>query len=137
MFSHQYSFYGGVELLPWSRLTRSVSDLAAGGGLGWEGWDPLPQAPRRIPFLYVGNGDAVAWVADDSGDAPVEYLSHDDREHPASRISHSLRHFLHVWERVGYLGPEVWLLAAFTNEDGLLDEQHPNVAAWMNILENA
>ena len=68
---------------------------------------------RTLPFIHVANGDTVGLHITDIPDSmPVVYLSH---EEPAqvTVLSESLEQFLADWERLAYLGPEIWLLDHF------------------------
>jgi hypothetical protein len=69
---------------------------------------------HSVPFLAMQNGDYLGLhVGIDHAEPPVVYLAHDDE---SFTIASTFTDFLEVWERVGYIGPEVWML------DGLLDE---------------
>ncbi len=48
---------------------------------------------------------------------PVIYLSHDDESFV---ISESFTDFLTHWERLCYIGPEVWILEKFRGENGYI-----------------
>lgn len=59
-----------------------------------------------FPFLRMNNGDYLAL----SADCQVVYLSHDDESKPIAR---NLQEFLAAWEKVCYVGPEIWMLKPF------------------------
>jgi hypothetical protein len=67
--------------------------------------------------LYTGGGFV---------DPPVVYLNHEAEVHRP--LAPSLAHFLGEWEKLHYIGPEIWELAPFINaETGYLDANAGNL----------
>lgn len=146
VFPHTYSLYGGARFIPACQLAdahASVRSWARGwngtpdGGPrpSWEAWQ------ESIPFLAVGNGDYLALrVRGDRTDLPVIYLCHDAEDggdgRTAFEISPSFDQFLSDWETLCYIGPEIWLLAAFLSDDGEgpVQVNQPKVALWREIV---
>jgi hypothetical protein len=52
----------------------------------------------------------------------VLYLSHDG---DTAHLADSFTAFLMAWERLCYLGPEIWLLDRFLGDDGILAPGSP------------
>ena len=78
--------------------------------------DVLSLAAQAFPFLEVGNGDCLVI---DLRDHRVKYLSHDDPDETGSVLGRDFHHFMEQWSALGCLGPEVWMLEPFLDEDGL------------------
>ena len=78
--------------------------------------DVLSLAAQAFPFLEVGNGDCVAI---DLRDGRVKYLSHDDPDDTGRVLGRNFHHFMDQWSILGCLGPEIWMLEPFLDEDGL------------------
>ncbi len=55
-------------------------------------------------------GSYLGVRATGKADPPVIYLAHDDE---SREIASSFTAFLTAWERLGYLGPEIWMLEPF------------------------
>ena len=71
-----------------------------------------------LPFIHLANGDIIAMdIRSDPEDPAVLYLSHDD---DSRELSPSLSRFLKSWEKLGYVGPEIWILEPYLDEDGQL-----------------
>jgi len=115
----QSSIYGGVCIaaaeLP--DLHRSATEWARDT---WVAEDKDQQTiwESALPFAGLDNGDFLAIDVSTPEDPPVIYLSHDDE---SIVLSPSFNAFLAAWERLCYLGPEIWLLERFRGEDGFLD----------------
>jgi len=92
---------------------------------------------ETVPFLDVGNGDYLALhVGGDKRDCPVVYLCHDDPQRPVTEISPSFEKFMSDWEDLCYVGPEIWLLQAFLQEngDGPLLADQAKARRWREII---
>ena len=128
LFPYQTSIYGGPVFGPTETLpdfARSCAEWAAqfdGGG------DPAEGRRWRyaLPIVAVKNGDYVALDgaggAPDPSDPPVIYLSH---EGESALLAASFTEFLAAWERLCYLGPEIWLFDAFRGPDGFIAAEGP------------
>jgi hypothetical protein len=67
---------------------------------------------HSFPFARLENGDYLAIDLRDEGCRPVMYLSHDDE---SRLLSPSFYEYLRTWERLCYVGPEIWMLEPFTD----------------------
>jgi hypothetical protein len=139
IFPHQRSFYGGPSFIPWSELP-DVHGIHS----WWDGWDdPSTEDQRKareiwrqtVPFIAVGNGDAVGLhVTGESDIYPVVYLCHDDEECPVTPLSPSFDQFLTEWEKICYVGPEIWLLDSFWDHGKPLSGEGNKARKWREIL---
>lgn len=87
---------------------------------------------QSFPILRMDNGDYLALDCRTSSDDPgVVYLSHDDG---SEFIAQSFTGFLSAWARVGYVGPESWMIESFLNGDGLLDPETDKAQALQKAL---
>jgi hypothetical protein len=115
----QSSIYGGVRIVAAELpdLQRSAMEWARDT---WVAEDQGQQAiwACALPFAALDNGDFLALDVSTPEDPPVIYLSHDDE---SIVLAPSFNGFLAAWERLCYLGPEIWLLERFRGEDGFLD----------------
>lgn len=95
---------------------------------------------ESVPLIAVGNGDYVAWHATAAPHQPqVIYISHEsdtETESPIVPFSNTGEEFMSVWERLGYLGPEIWLLYPFVEDSPtkLLDSKSPLSKRWISFL---
>jgi hypothetical protein len=89
---------------------------------------------QSFPILRMGNGDFVGLDCRTTSDDPaVVYLSHDDE---SKIIAESFTGFLSAWARVGYVGPESWMIERFLNDDGLLDPETDKAQELQRALGN-
>ncbi|MFJ5765968.1 SMI1/KNR4 family protein [Lysinibacillus sp. NPDC093210] len=78
-----------------------------------------------LAFYEVGNGDYIAFdLVENSLDACVIYLSHDDGEGHGYKLADNFIDFLETWSRIAFVGGEDWQWVAFTAnaQSGLLPE---------------
>jgi len=136
--------YGGARLCPAMELAEHYSDMLAwednfrdGGGYGPAAALVLCEC---VPLISVENGDYVALHVKAAAGAPnVVYVSHDSDCSEASPIvplARELDEFLSTWEKLGYLGPEIWLLGAFLEDSttGLLDPNSKLARKWQALM---
>ncbi len=95
---------------------------------------------RSLPFTFIRNGDYLAFdLSTPSDDPPILYLSHDSDD--STVIAPGFDAFLVTWERLCYVGPELWLLDPFLrpNEHGgeLLDADSDRAARLRKLLSIA
>jgi hypothetical protein len=88
---------------------------------------------RCTPFANIANGDLLALdTTSQRDDAPVAYLSHEWR---SSIIAPSFTEFLRQWEAMSYIGPEIWLLSYWIQQDtGFIDSAHPKSELLRKLL---
>jgi len=124
IFPHQNSFWGGPKLCAAADLRELHEDIAGFAEIfeeqGGHATAAIDVVRSAIPFIAIGNGDYIALhVTQGSPNFGVFYISHDTdpREcSPLISISGSIEQFLDDWERVGYIGPEAWLLQTFMTD---------------------
>lgn len=74
---------------------------------------------QSLPILAMANGDYLALdLSPRLEDPPVLYLAHDDH---SFALAPTFTGFLDAWERVGYVGPESWMLEGLLNGQRRLD----------------
>ncbi len=125
------------DILQWFREWADQLDAE-------EGFGPESAAMLRTsyPLAAIGNGDYLALNLETSKiDPAVVYLSHEtDLEHApnTTTVSDSLSEFLHEWERLGYPGPEIWLLTHFLTDSPAprLSSQTPLAQRWRAFLRD-
>lgn len=123
LFPYQTSIYGGPVFGPADALPDFARSCAAWAEQLDETGDPAEGRRWRhaLPVIAVENGDYVALdgagPARDPTDPPVIYLSH---EGESALLAASFTEFLAAWERLCYVGPEIWLLDGFRGPDGFI-----------------
>jgi hypothetical protein len=80
----------------------------------------LEKWSKAVAFAALENGDFLAFEKKTKEDAPIIYLSHDDE---SKVIAPSFEHFIREWAALGYVGPELWVLEPFLDEEGFLDRK--------------
>ncbi len=91
---------------------------------------------RSLGFLPVGNGDIIAFdLREDTSDPPVIYLSHDCDEAHGACLGDSFADFMLNWSRLGFVGPECWLLRPFLDgEPGTLNSTEAAARKWQSLF---
>ena len=92
-----------------------------------EGFEEAPEQEaywlHALPFAWIRNGDKLGLDLRQKEKPPVVYLAHDD---DSVVIAPDFDTFLETWERLCYIGPEIWLLNEFINpNNGFLDADMP------------
>ena len=80
---------------------------------------------HTLAFYEVGNGDFIAFdLVENSSDACVIYLSHDDGQGHGYKLADNFIDFLEKWSSVAFVGGEDWQWLSFTSnaQSGLLPE---------------
>ncbi len=121
IFGSFQEIYGGASLIDAADLPQHLINCR-----GWaeETWvAEYPQDKNfwlnSVPFAEMNNGDYLALDITEAKDNPfVVYLSHDDESFV---IAESFTDFLTHWERLCYIGPEVWMLENFRGENGYIN----------------
>jgi hypothetical protein len=127
IFQYECFIYGGAQLC--NPINRDVKDISHGrreiGRVGFrylqgacvDMRDAIDSPDERelyrnaFPFLTIRNGDMLALSGPDpDAKDSVVYLSH---EGLSCVLSPSFEDFLVTWERLCYVGPEIWLLNVF------------------------
>ena len=79
-----------------------------------------PWYAGSTPFVALQNGDyLVLRLAAHGAGHQVVYADHEQPEH-SRVVSRTFEEFLSAWEKVCYIGPEIWLLRAWCDENGYL-----------------
>ncbi len=111
--------YGGATLCD----AQEVAELLKECQWAAEGFEEAPEQEaywlNTLPFAWIRNGDKLGLDLRQKEQPPVIYLAHDD---DSVTIAPDFDTFLETWERLCYIGPEIWLLEEFINpETGFLD----------------
>lgn len=141
---HQYSIYAGPRFCAAAKLEEEQQGLN-----GWAevfddygGFGPITARTLResVPFIPIANGDQlVLHVKANPEKPPVIYVSHEtdvETESPLIPVSESAEEFMTEWERLGYIGPEIWLLYPFIEDspNKRLDSTSPLALQWRTFL---
>jgi len=110
--------YGGARLCDALDLPEMLKECE----MSAESFQKSPEQEafwlNALPFAWIRNGDTLALDMRHSL-PPVVYLAHDD---DSRVIAPSFDAFLNTWERLCYIGPEIWLLDEFLDsETGLMN----------------
>ena len=111
-----HNVYGGATICNSERFERWNSDdtKSAYEDAGFEEvWD-------TFIFSSLQNGDALGLnCSNDSIDPPVVYIDHEGCSN--KQLAPTLNDFLYQWQRLGYIGPEYWMIEDFIDSgmDGL------------------
>jgi len=143
---HNYTIQGG----PWIFWAINLEGEHQ-GFVDWAevldelgGYGPAAAKTLRecVPLSKIGNGDYLALHAKAGSDrVPVIYIDHEadlELQSPIIPLSESLEQFFTTWERIGYIGPEIWLLNPFLRDSktGLLDANCPLAIRWRTLLRS-
>jgi SMI1 / KNR4 family (SUKH-1) len=137
LFPYQTSIYGGPVFGPADTLPDFAQSCAEWADQFDEAGDPAEGRRWRhaVPVIAVKNGDYIALdgagPARDASDPPVVYLSH---EGESALLAASFTEFLATWERLCYLGPEIWLLDEFRGPDGFIAAEGPATGKLRRLL---
>ncbi len=121
---HFPRFYGGIRLglslkaLPGLQdclLDTDTLNIQEKAWMEADYPDVLSLEAQAFPFLEVGNGDCLVI---DLRDGHVKYLSHDDPDETGKVLGQDFHHFMGQWSALGCLGPEIWILEPFLDENG-------------------
>lgn len=121
--------YGGSGLCVAASLREWIDDCKAWATDTWIADDSEQQEIwlKSFPIAAIENGDYLALRTYESANPPVVYLSHDGE---SKVIAPSFTNFLKTWERLCYLGPEIWMLENFIDpETGFLNADTDEAAA--------
>lgn len=140
------SVYGGPHLCSALELPQSQQQLFSFAEVMDElgRFGPAAAAVMRgsVPLIEIANGDYMILHLKAQGhDSQVVYVSHEadaDVESPITPISSTGEQFMVDWERIGYLGPEIWLLDAFleASPKKLLESSSSIASRWRLVLKN-
>lgn len=67
----------------------------------------------KLAFMFVANGDQIAFDMSNPPEAPVVYLSHDGGEGHGYLLGHSFQDFIDRWSILGCPGNEDWQMMPF------------------------
>jgi hypothetical protein len=121
IFGSFQEIYGGVSFINATDLSQHLINCRDWAEETWIAEYPQDKSfwLNSVPFVEMNNGDYLALDATEKTDnPPVVYLSHDEESFV---IAESFTDFLTHWERLCYIGPEVWMLENFRNEKGYIN----------------
>ena len=132
------SLWGGLdvslEALP--GLRREVKELMRDKyveGIGME--EERDFWMESLPLMRLENGDYLAVGTGDGSRGEIRYLSHDSA---GEVLADSLLEWLQEWERLGYVGPEIWMLEPFIDpQTARLDAGGPKALKLQELLKVA
>ena len=111
--SEDYRIFGKATLCVWKNFVRQARECRQWAEETWIAEYPEEKAVwlNCLPVAGLANGDYLAVRADGAGTgSAVYYLAHDD----ASQIlAPSFPAFLDAWAKLGFIGPEIWVLEPF------------------------
>lgn len=119
LFPYNGYIYGGAMLCD----AQEIAELLEECRWAAEGFEEAPEQEaywlHALPFAWIRNGDKLGLDMRQKEKPPVVYLAHDD---DSKVIAPDFDTFLETWERLCYIGPELWLLEEFINPTtGFLD----------------
>jgi len=131
--------WGGAAICPASQIAemQRICGEYANDPQFWLVDFPDEQAlwKRSVPFVMMDNHDFLALDLGPTKrrkNPPVVYLCHDG---DSSEIAPSFDVFMHEWQNVCYVGPEIWLLEPFRDEGtGHLDSQGDAASALRSMF---
>lgn len=141
---HEYSFGGGHQLCPAAELEKEQRNLYGMADIYRDVGGPSVEAARvmseSVPLFLLGNGDSIVLhVAASKNAMQVIYASYsyDHQESPLIPLSATFDEFMEHWERLGYLGPEIWLLFPFLDDSASrrLDGSSPLAKKWRSLVD--
>ena len=127
--------YGGAEFCVATSLAEWAGDCKEWATDTWIADNPEQQEIwlKSLPIAAIENGDYLAVRTDEGANPSVIYLSHDGESRV---IAPSFTGFLKTWERLCYLGPEIWMLENFIDsETGLLSADTAEAQALRNLFQ--
>ncbi len=134
VFAYPETLYGGANFYDAADLPDNLLALQEWAEETWIAEYPEQKSLwlNSIPFAGTKNGDYLALdINDKRDDPPVIYLSHDD---DSEIIAESFTGFLTTWENLCYIGPEIWMLKIFRDENGYIDEETNRTAELRKIF---
>jgi hypothetical protein len=131
------AIYGGGSIGPPSRLAELQAECHDYAEDSWLIDFPKDRQEwlRSVPFLRMPNSDCLALDPElHPSDPPVIYLCHDGENQIVAKDFIS---FLSEWERLAYVGPEIWIISEFRDgSSGYLDSETAKSQALRNLFRN-
>jgi hypothetical protein len=134
IFGSFQEIYGGASFINATDLPQHLLNCRDWAQETWVAEYPQDKAfwLNSVPFVEMNNGDYLALdVTEGRDNPPVVYLSHDDE---SFIIAESFTDFLTHWERLCYIGPEIWMLENFRSEDGYINSNSDNTEDLRKLL---
>lgn len=133
-YENDDTLYGGVSFFDPAELTGHIESCLDGAEGAEDVPDQMPFWKNSIPFAALDNGDYLGvLVTDDEVKQPVVCLSHDDE---SSILAPSFSSFLLTWERLCYIGPEIWVIEKYLDDKGLLDAETEQAQSLRDIFDD-
>jgi hypothetical protein len=143
---HQYSIYAGPHFCSAGSLAEDHEQLIGLAEIFEDfaeyGASAAQTLRQCVPLISVGNGDYVALHVKAGPSQPgVIYVSHEvdiESDSPIIPLASTGEQFLTAWERLCYIGPEIWVLYPFLDDakSGQLNADSPLANKWRSFLES-
>ncbi len=133
IFGSFQDIYGGASFINAADLSRHILNCRDWAEETWVAEYPQDKDfwLNSVPFIEMNNGDYLAlYIAEAKDNPTVVYLAHDE----SFIISESFTDFLSHWERLCYIGPEVWMLENFRGENGYINSNTDKAKLLRNLL---
>ena len=134
IFGSFQDIYGGASLINAKDLSQHLLNCRNWAEETWVAEYPQDNFfwLNSMPFVEMNNGDYLALDIAEARDNPtVVYLAHDDESFV---IAESFTDFLLHWERLCYIGPEIWTLENFRGENGYINSNTDKAKRLRNLL---
>lgn len=121
IFGSFQEIYGGASFIDAADLPQHLLNCKDWAEETWVAEHPQNKSfwINSVPFIEMNNGDYLALnTLEEKDNPPVIYLSHDDE---SSLIANSFTDFFGDWEQLCYVGPEIWMLQNFRDENGYIN----------------
>lgn len=88
---------------------------------------------NKTPFIETANGDVLVI---DNFTNELFYLDHEGGDFHGKRLGGSLKEFINIWSKIGFIGCEHWQFEKLYDfdEEKLLSLEHPKVQEWIKWL---
>ncbi len=134
IFGSVQEIYGGASFINAANLSQHLINCQ-----GWAEETWVAEYPQEknfwlnsVPFAEINNGDYLSLDITEAKDNPsVVYLSHDDESFV---VAESFTDFLTHWERLCYLGPDVWMIENFRSENRYLNSNSNKAEGLRKLL---
>ena len=123
VFEYNNYIYGGPQFIAVEKMDPNplrVSDFDEDMCEDWKGEGDVREVwARSIYFFHIANGDLLGLDCEaegcDPNNPPVLYLSHETGA--PLQLAPRFSEFMTQWEKLSYIGPELWLLDYWLDQE--------------------